>query len=297
MLFFQQDDHAIMGYLQGRLLRAGQDLISETGEAETWVVGTEPGRLLQPTPLPRQVIMLSSAAVYGEGDFLCGDCGRMPNRKRLPDKIGVFRWDLMCPICGEVMLPLPLEETMPPNPLTPWGQDVLNAENRWRAWGEANQVAVVVLRLFSPYWPDQGFLKQLAAPRLAAWTQSLLHQKEFEIEEDGNSLRDITYGPDVVRAVGKIAANSRHVPAGVYHIASGQSLPLFHIAALLQEALHRTEVPYRITDQHRPGRVRHRVASIRKSRETFGYQPAYDIPAGLDDYGTMLRQSYLQASS
>ncbi|MCA9840901.1 MAG: hypothetical protein KC475_02185 [Cyanobacteria bacterium HKST-UBA03] len=57
-------------------------------------------------------VVLSSGDVFGEGPYFCPDCGP-PSQPivRSPEGLEALRWDPRCPVCGDLLMPLPARPT------------------------------------------------------------------------------------------------------------------------------------------------------------------------------------------
>lgn len=221
---------------------------------------------------PKKIIFLSDAAVYGEGPFHCGDCGPIPAVNRPPENLGKFRWELLCPICGEMLMPEPIAETHTPQPISAWGKALLQYEQNLAQEAQEKTIPLVILRIFHPIWPE--FLPQDEG-MVFKWSRQLLADTSPNIFEDGNSIRTITLLPDIIQAIEK-AVQWQQPGISIFNIAGKNPKNTFEIVAALQENLGKTDVPYIITETYCPGDTRHQIADIRKAQAELGFQPQYD---------------------
>ncbi len=291
----------LVSYIRKQLVHRGYTITTQLNEADVLI--SAPLNLASEGPeatlewlsfLPtrklslQQLIFISSAEVYGEGDFVCGDCGPFSDVHRKPEDLKRRRWELFCPICEEMMLPVQLTEDSPAQPVTVAGQYYRQYETTLLALQEELSYPVTVLRLFHPYWPELSFLNAPQPDAIARFSQAFLAGVPPELDEDGNQMRDITYGPDIINCL-QHAIESPQQASVIANVGSGDQVHLQDIIAHLQEYFGRTEIEYRLTEQHRDGRVRHRLASIEKAKQLWGYQPQYPPLAGLLDFAQVIK--------
>lgn len=117
---------------------------------------------------------------------------------------------------------LPLREGDLPYPTSSYGATKLAIENYLRAYGQAMQVPVTILRYNTVYGP--GELGHRAIPN---FVRSLSERRPPLINGDGVEKRDYVYIDDVIRAT--IQALIRK-PNRVLNIGSGQAYSTIHIA-------------------------------------------------------------------
>jgi UDP-N-acetylglucosamine 4-epimerase len=114
----------------------------------------------------------------------------------------------------------------------------------------------------------------------------MLRGSPVVIHGDGETTRDFCYVANVVQAnllaatIGEAAAINQ-----VYNVAVGGRMSLNELYATLQSLLGarhsgRTFVPP-VHEDFRPGDVRHSQADISKAKSHLGYDPKYDVRAGL----------------
>lgn len=239
---------------------------------------------------PGRVILLSHASVYGEGDFHCGDCGPMINRQRQPEHLAARRWEALCPICGEMLMPDPIVETSEAQPTSVVGRHYRVWEKALEAVAPKLSCPVVTLRLFHPYWPDSDLMTQEEREAVSAMSRALLSDQSPLLYEDGNQMRDLTHGEDVAQAL-HLTLTLEGLKSGVFNIASGEYLLMHAVAGYLQDFLGKPHVPYEVLDTHQDGDARHRLASIARAVDALGYQPRYGIVAGLERYCRQLGET------
>ncbi len=169
---------------------------------------------------------------------------------------------------------LPKREDMMPHPLSPYAVAKATGENYCQVFELVFGLPTASLRYFNVYGPRQDPDSQYAAviPRFIKRTRA---GEPPIIFGDGEQTRDFTFVKDVVRA-NILAAESR--ASGVYNIGSGERVTLNELARLIIRLSGRDLIPR--YGAERPGDIRHSLADISRAKG-FGYQPEYDLDAGL----------------
>lgn len=234
-------------------------------------------------PRLKKIIFLSSSEVYGEGVFSCGDCGPVKNVSRNRHDLEAGKWEFSCPICNEILMPLPLKESDNTQPCSLEGHQFLQYEDILKEIQQEEQITVNILRCFQPYWNSKNFIyycRKQILPRLCI---DLLENSRVEIPEDGNQLWDFTHGDDLVQAISLVIENNT---SGffVYNIASGGHISFIELAAYLQEFLGKTDTDLIFNERLNNKNIRHCFANISNSMCNIGYTPKFDIITGLKNF-------------
>src|SRR3954471_1009561 len=63
---------------------------------------------------PEKLVVASSMSIYGEGSYVCAECGANANPPvRTNAQLRSGRWDTQCEICGGTLKPVPTNENKP----------------------------------------------------------------------------------------------------------------------------------------------------------------------------------------
>ena len=180
---------------------------------------------------------------------------------------------------------LPKVEDLIGRPLSPYALtkyvDELYAEVFGRCYGTAS----IGLRYFNVFGPRQDPEGAYAAV-IPQWAEAMLHGRPIVIYGDGETTRDFCYIANVVQA-NLLAATSGdpEVLGQVYNVAVGGRMSLNalfdSLRGLVLERHHDLTVPAPVYEGFRAGDIRHSQADISKGRRLLGYDPTYDVRAGL----------------
>ncbi len=181
-----------------------------------------------------------------------------------------------CAVYGDAQT-LPLSESLPVSPLSPYALTKLAGEHYCRLFTELYGLPTVCLRYFNVYGPRQDPQSEYAAVIPKFITRALSGEK-LVIYGDGTQTRDFVYVRDVVRANILAAASGA---TGVYNIASGVRTSINDLAREVFSATGRnTGIEYA---PPRPGDVLHSVADITRAKNDLGYVPEYSLREGLEE--------------
>jgi UDP-glucose 4-epimerase len=178
---------------------------------------------------------------------------------------------------------LPMTESSPLHPLSPYGVTKLSAEQLCFLYHKNYGVPTVSLRFFTVYGPGQR-------PDMAfhKFFKALAEGKAISVYGDGTQTRDFTYIEDIIEA--SVSAFRRGRPGETYNIGGGHQEKLETLLPLLEEICQRPAKITRLEPQK--GDVPHTLADIRKARRELGYSPGTPLPRGLREEWNWLRALY-----
>jgi len=176
---------------------------------------------------------------------------------------------------------MPLDETLTPCPLSPYGVTKLAGEHLCHVYHQNFGIPTVSLRYFSVYGPRQR--PDMAFHRFC---HAMLAGCPLTIYGDVSQTRDYTHVADIIEAT--LRAAKREAATGeVINIASGTTVTLQEVIDLLQE-ISGQSVPFRIVTKPF-GDVEHTYADIHKAERLLGYRPTVALRDGLEEEFLALR--------
>ncbi len=178
---------------------------------------------------------------------------------------------------------LPMKETSPLFPFSPYGVTKLAAEQLCLLYHKNYGVPAVSLRFFTVYGPGQR-------PDMAfhKFFKSIAEDKEISIFGDGNQTRDFTYVDDIIEA--NLACIGKGKPGEIYNIGGGNRKNLNDTFPLLEEICGKK---MKITKHAaQKGDVPHTFASIEKARTGLDYSPQTRLQEGLKDEWRWIQKLY-----
>jgi len=227
----------------------------------------------------RKVIVASSQAVYGEGQYSCPVHSLfLPRPRNLEDmRRGV--WEVSCPQCGSSAKPELLVEDHP-IPLSPYGISKYAQETTAMRLAAYLQIPCVALRYSITQGPRQSLFNQYSGIA-RIFTLKLLRGESPIAFEDGLLQRDYVHVQDVVDA-NWLVTNSDRANGEVFNVGSGIPTTVLKYARRLSEKLH-LEIQPIVPGIYRRGDARHSVSSIEKLKG-LGWRSRRNLDDILDDF-------------
>ncbi len=170
---------------------------------------------------------------------------------------------------------LPVHETDPKHPRSPYGIQKLSADHLARAYHDLYGLETVVLRYFNAYGPRQR--ADDYAGVIAAFRRQVRAGDPVTVHGDGDQTRDFVHVSDVVAA--NLAAARTDAVGRAYNVGTGEATSVRELAALIRD-LTGSDVSI-VHETGRPGDVRHSRADISRARADLGYAPSVDVTDGL----------------
>lgn len=232
-----------------------------------------------------KLVVASSMSIYGEGKYRCGQCGEQAPPCRTPEQMRQHRWELDCPRCGDVLMPVPTDESKPLQCTSIYALSKKDQEEMTLLYGRTYGLPVVALRYFNIYGPRQALSNPYTGV-CAIFAARLLNGNAPLIFEDGLQVRDFVSVHDVVAA--NLLAMEPHAADGMaLNIGSGQASTIEKVAASLGQVLEKN-VPAEITGKSRAGDIRHCFADVAAAKRALGYEPRVSFSAGMAELAQWL---------
>jgi nucleoside-diphosphate-sugar epimerase len=172
---------------------------------------------------------------------------------------------------------LPKVETMPPQPISPYGVMKLVSERYAQMFTKYYGLETIVLRYFNVFGPHQDPTSEYSGV-LSKFITAFLEGRTPVIFGDGEQSRDFTFVENVVRA-NVLAAESGQGVGEVINVATGRRRTLNDVMTALNK-IFGAQIQARY-EAPRVGDIRHSHADITRARATLGFTPTVDFEAGL----------------
>lgn len=180
-------------------------------------------------------------------------------------------------IYGELRT-MPIHESHPLDPLTPYGASKLCMEKQCLAYAATHGIEAVALRYFNVYGPNQRF--DAYGNVIPIFVFNALQGRPITIFGDGMQTRDFVNVADVVQA--NIKAALAPGVNGAFNIASATQTRILDLANDVRAG---SGVPVNIEfGPTRSGDVEHSLADIDAAAKAFAYKPRVTLEAGLPGY-------------
>jgi len=233
-----------------------------------------------------KLVVASSMSIYGEGRYLCEQCGDVTPGPRPQEQLIAKRWETRCPQCMRALTPVPTDETKPLQCTSIYALSKKDQEEMCLLFGRTYTVPVVALRYFNIYGTRQALSNPYTGVA-AIFASRLLNRRSPLIFEDGMQMRDFVSVHDVVQA-NLLAMERAEADGCALNIGSGEPISIREVAAALAEEMN-VHLPAEITGQYRAGDIRHCFADISAARRLLGYAPTRTFRSGVGELVTWLR--------
>ncbi|MGE2731089.1 NAD-dependent epimerase/dehydratase family protein [Mycolicibacterium vaccae] len=171
---------------------------------------------------------------------------------------------------------LPVSESTPPNPLSPYAAAKYAGEVYLNAYADMYGMVPISLGLANVYGPRQN--PHGEAGVIAIFSSSLLTGRPVTVFGDGTASRDYVYVDDVVDAFVRAGRSESAVP-GIYNIGTGAQTTTNDVHRLISEALGGTPPPRYAPE--RTGEVQAIALEVTKARQALGWVPSVDVEHGI----------------
>ena len=181
--------------------------------------------------------------------------------------------------------PIPFGETKGEGiPLSPYAASKRAMEHVAGTYAHLYGQHIALLRFFTVYGPRQR--PDLAIHKFA---RRILAGEPIPVFGDGTSRRDYTYVSDIIAGIeGSIRWTAQGAAeARVYNLASGRTITLSEMIAIIEQSLGQEAMINRLPDQ--PGDMPATWAEVDRAREELGLPLAVDFHEGLARFAQWLR--------
>ena len=234
----------------------------------------------------QKLVVASSMSIYGEGKYLCVNCGSMSPPLRDARQLKEREWEMPCPKCGEALTPIPTDESKPLQCSSIYALSKKCQEEMCLLFSRTYGLPVVALRYFNIYGSRQALSNPYTGVA-AIFASRLLNGNPPLVFEDGRQMRDFVSVRDVVQA-NLLAMEGSGADGMALNIGSGAPVSIREVAETLAGALEAPIAP-ELTEKYRLGDVRHCFGDISAARRLLGYQPRVSFTEGVKDLVSWLR--------
>lgn len=229
----------------------------------------------------KKLIVASSRAVYGEGEYVCTSHGRVFPAPRTAENMSMGRFEPLCPQCGQYVAAAATTENAPFGPSSFYGLTKQVQEQMVLMFAKAIGIDAFALRYQNVYGPGQSLTNPYTGI-LAIFSNLVRQGKGLNIFEDGHESRDFVYIDDVVSATAACADCGIHGTMTL-NVGSGVRTSVLDVAAAITRHF-KADVPITVTGAFRIGDIRHNFADISRIADLTGFTPRWNFENGLAQF-------------
>lgn len=227
----------------------------------------------------KKVIVASSQAVYGEGQYTCAEHGFFLPVPRSQQQLARREWEISCPQCGRQARSLLMREDNT-NPYNQYAVSKLAEEKIALGLGWLHGIPTVALRYSITQGPRQSLYNQYSGVCRIFFSRALQRQPLI-LYEDGRQTRDFVHVQDVVDA-NMLVLEKEGANFQAFNVGSGRPTTILKYSNVVLQKLA-LPVDVQVDGQYRRGDNRHSVSSIEKLT-ALGWRPRRSLHAIMDDF-------------
>jgi dTDP-L-rhamnose 4-epimerase len=227
----------------------------------------------------RKIIVASSQAVYGEGQYRCSVHGDFQPVPRSPQQLQGGDWEVPCSSCQDYAQPLPLEERWS-NPYNQYAVSKLAQEKTALGLGWLHDIPTVALRYSITQGKRQSLYNHYSGVCRIFCTRALQHLP-LTLYEDGKQTRDFVHVEDVVEA-NMLVLEKDEANGHAFNVGGGSATTILEYARKVLGRIP-SSAGFEVSGEYRRGDNRHSVSSIDKLKR-LGWKPKHGLDDILNDF-------------
>lgn len=241
----------------------------------------------------KKVILSSSRSVYGEGEYLCPNCGKVHPESRSKERMLNKDFNLYCKKCNSVLSLIPTSEESEISPSSLYAYTKFAQEKMVETMCKALGIEYTIFRFQNVYGVGQS-LKNPYTGILSIFSTLLLENKTINIFEDGSESRDFINVVDVADGVISSIENKKSNNE-IINLGSGINTSVLEIANLLKK-IYNSDSKICITGDFRIGDIANNMADISKAKRILNFYPRVKLEDGLNEFGKWVKNQMIDNS-
>lgn len=234
----------------------------------------------------KRVVVATSQAVNGEGQYECAEHGVMGADSRPLAQLERGDWEIKCPKCGQSMQWLWTSESYS-HPENQYALSKQSQEMIALSFGKKYDIPSVCMRYSIVQGPRQSFYNAYSGA-CRIFSLHYYFQKAPTIYEDGLMRRDFVNINDVVRANLQALDDDRMI-GEQYNVGGGRDYTVLEFARLVAMISGVPELEPKIPGAFRYGDTRHSCSDTSKLA-ALGWSPKYTAEHSVQAYVNWLRE-------
>lgn len=226
----------------------------------------------------RKLVVASSRAIYGEGQYSCADHGSVYPAARTADAMDAGNFDPVCPVCEGMVEVEATAEATPYGPASFYGLTKQVQEQMTLMFASTLGIDGFAMRYQNVYGPGQS-LSNPYTGILAVFSNLVRQGKGLNIFEDGEESRDFVFVDDIVDATAAVCRPDVHGVMAL-NVGAGVRTSVLEVARTVID-YYGADVPVQVSGAYRLGDIRHNVADISRIQALTGFTPKWAFADGL----------------
>ena len=226
----------------------------------------------------KKIILSSSRSVYGEGKYICPNCGVVYPNSRKKEHMMNGDFSMYCDACGEKMQLTHTTEDSLIKPNSLYAFTKYTQEKMLETMCPALGIDYTIFRFQNVYGVGQS-LKNPYTGILSIFSTLMLENKPINIFEDGLESRDFINVVDVAAGVIK-ALDIPESNSEIINLGSGVGTSVIDIANFLKKT-YKSDSEINVTGDFRIGDIAHNIADTTKAEKMLGFKPIVSLEDGL----------------
>jgi dTDP-L-rhamnose 4-epimerase len=240
----------------------------------------------------KKIVVASSQAVYGEGQYHCAEHGRFMPAPRTLEQLRRREWEVGCPTCAPPVQALPLEEEFS-NPYNQYAVSKLAGEKTALGLGWLHGIPTVALRYSIAQGRRQSLYNQYSGV-CRIFCARARRGLALCVYEDGQQRRDFVHVDDVVEA-NMLVLEKDQANGQAFNVGGGCTTTVLEYARAVLDRVP-SAAGFELSGEYRRGDNRHSVSSVEKLKR-LGWKPQRGLGEILDDFIGWMEKAEIPAES
>jgi UDP-glucose 4-epimerase len=176
---------------------------------------------------------------------------------------------------------LPIAESHPTTPISPYGLQKLVSEQYLRLFSEQVGFSAVILRLFNVFGARQVANSPYSGV-ISIFTDAMQRGRSLTIFGDGTQTRDFVYVKDVAIALSQaLMVSLKESPVLTCNIGTGNAVSLIQLIDILRESFPDWRAGVNFAEA-RPGDIQHSQPMINHAIKRLGFTPHWSVQRAME---------------